>query len=303
VAATLEADRLTHEGDADGAWQYYLGAIRASRHVTRFGGFWQRSLGGKMLTGATMAASRWINNGVVGPDELRQAISDLGEIRALGAPLVENVKTEYLILRNSLRLPAMARDIPSLPGVPSEWRFLWQLAPGVILYFQREPEQSERVLKHVFASWIREIQKPPTAQRFYVPASGGLPPPLAGGIRIVEAGGSELSGRQIDDSLDSSILARVYLPTLNSLLLTEGREVRQIDKLRMLCAGRLYMLEHGREPKRLKELVGKYIDRLPDEYAKTDEACDAIEAAIEKQENECEKGRQRTVLMPLPLPV
>jgi hypothetical protein len=100
----------------------------------------------------------------------------------------------------------------------------------------------------------------------------------------VEAGGSELSGREIDDWLDSSILARVYLPTLNSLLLTEDREIRQIDKLRMLCAGRLYMLEHGREPKRLKELVGKYIDRLPDEYAKADAARDAMEAASGKQE-------------------
>lgn len=276
--AKFAATRRMMRGEVAEAWTYYLGALRASRHITRFGSFMQRELGCQMLSAATSDASRWVSDSRVGPDLLRQAIADLGEIRSLGAPLVENVKTEYLIFRNSVRSPSILKDMTWLPTVPNEWKLLWLRAPGAIMFFKREPERSERVIQHVFANWIREMQKPPAARMLFGPGVGSIPPLPPGGVRAVSAGGPELSGGELNKWLDSSLLARVHLPALFRMLSMESLEVQLIENLRMSCAMRLYKLENGRDPKRLKELVGRYIDRLPEEYAEIEVAIDAREA-------------------------
>jgi hypothetical protein len=282
IPVVLEASRRLDEGDVDGAWHYYLGAVRAGLHRLRFAGLMQRSAGGGMLSRATMGAQNWANDPRVGADRIRRAIADLGELRSLEMRVEDYLRMDYVVLRNTFRSRADVDQMLALAEGSIERVWLFQIPAGVMAFIKREPERSQRILQHAYTNWIREIQKPAAARALFDPRIIFMPPsPAALGVASNPAE-RELPPDRLGEWLDSSLIARVHMPPLASLVYAGWYDAKLIGDLRMSLANRLYRLENGRPPNRMRDLVGRYIDRLPDDYAKRDEMLDAKDAAMAK---------------------
>jgi hypothetical protein len=281
ILAVLEASRRMSEGDAAGAWQHDLGVIRASQHRLRFAGLMQRSLGGRILKSVTPLALGWATDARVSGEMIRRAIADLGEAARMQAPVGEYLKADYVILRNTLRSAGTVRDLLRHARGSVGGRGVFEIPMDAMAFITREPERSERVFQHIYANWIREIQKPQAARVLFHPGVGMIPPPPSGWSLAAKGGaGPELPPEPLNRWLESSIIARVHLPPAAAVLDTGEAQTRLIEGLRLSLATELYRREVGRRPRRIKELVGRYIDRLPEEYAKVEAELDAKEAAV-----------------------
>jgi hypothetical protein len=64
----------------------------------------------------------------------------------------------------------------------------------------------------------------------------------------------------------------MVLPAVHNAMKAVDRERRLWGSLEVTLAEQLYRREHGSAPRTLGELVGPFLDRLPEGYSASDEA-------------------------------
>lgn len=250
--ATLQAERCAHDGDLDAAWEWLLADVRASRHVEQNGGLIQRLVGIAILQSATDGMIRWSAQRAVTPDLLRKALAEFREADRLTPPNSVALKTEYLVLRNTLR------EITSL----SDWfpTGVNDKAPGAIkssaLFVMGEPELSLKVFQHIFANHLSEIDKP---KRDRAPSAAGvfqlydLPP---GTTKCLPA-------RELDKIVDSAVLARLTLPAYQQADVAMQREAARRAAVSLMLACQLHFRLHSDWPAKVEDLVPDILAEPP----------------------------------------
>ncbi len=240
--ATLQAERCAHDGDLEAAWGWLLADVRASRHVEQNGCQIQRLVGIAILQSATDGMNRWSAHPAITPDLLRKAIVEFHEADQLTPPNSVALKTEYLALQNTLRVPT---SLTELLEISTDGPLSLQ-APA--LFVMGEPELSLKVFQHVFANQLSEIDKP---KRDRVPSAAGvfqlydLPP---GTTKCLPA-------RELDKIVDSAVLARLTLPAYQQVDIAVQREAARRAAVPLMLACQLHHRLHGDWPTKVEELV------------------------------------------------
>jgi hypothetical protein len=275
--ALVEASRLQGAGDVAGAWGWYRAILRGSRHVGNHGFAIGRLVGTAEYVAAATPIRAWMADPRVDAALLRRALRDVREANAMTGPDAELFQIEYISAMKDLKDPRrimkfFMEDPWSVEPVdrkvwwhhlPAYWQASW--------FLNAEPERSRRIFRLAFANWLAHCDEPParrpamvgtkaTPRLVYdVPGPGGLP--AAELVRLI----------------GSSLLAKELLTSFDPILRALDRDRGQRAALVIALAERLYTLERGKPPASPDDLVGPYLDRLPDGYVRpaSDKADDA----------------------------
>lgn len=248
--AKLQAERCAHGGDLEAAWGWLLAVVRASRHVEQSGCLIQRLVGISMLHSAADGMNRWAAHPAVTPDLLRKALVEFHEADRLTPPNSVALKTEYLVLRNTLREATSLRE---LLEITTDGPLSLQ-APA--LFVMGEPELSLKVFQHVFANQLSEIDKPKGSR---APTAAGLfnfydlPPGIT----------KCLPARELDKIVNSAVLARLTLPAYQQADIAMQREAARRAAVSLLLACQLHYRLHGDWPAKIEDLVPDILAKLP----------------------------------------
>lgn len=245
--ATLQAERLAHEGDAEAAWGWLLASFRSSRHVQQNGVLIQRLVGMAMFFSTADGTRRWAANSGVTAEMLRKALAEFREADQLTPPNSVAMKAEYLVLRNTLRdiqsLSEFVDDVPSGLQSPA-------------LFVMGEPELSLKVFQHVFANQLSEIDKPKASRAPKAPGVftlSDLPPGVT----------KSLPARELDKIVESAILARLTLPAYQQADVAMQREAARRAAVSLMLACQLYFRLHEDWPVKVEDLVPDILAEPP----------------------------------------
>ena len=249
--ARLQAERCVHDGDADAAWGWLLAVVRASRHVEQNGCLIQRLVGIAIHHSATDGINRWAANPKVTTDLLRKALAELHEADQLTPPISVAMKTEYLVLRNTLWDAKSLTDLMEMGGSSTGPQSIQSSA----LYVMGEPELSLKVFQHVFANQLSEIDKPmrdraPTVGMFHL---YNLPP---GTSRCLPA-------FDLDKVVHSAHLVRLTLPAYQQFDVATQRESVRRAVVPVMLGCQLHRRLHGDWPAKVAGLVPDILTELP----------------------------------------
>ncbi len=260
--ATLQAERCAHDGDLDAAWGWLLANVRASRHVEQHGCLIQRLVGMAMLHSGANGINRWSAHPAVTSDLLRRALADFHAADQLTPQNSDALKTEYLMLRNTLKEATSLNELAGL-GLSGADRLPSLQAP--MLFVMGEPELSLKVFDHFFGNQISEIDKP---KQDRAPTVVGilhlydLPP---GTTKVLPA-------RELDQVFNSSILARLLLPAYQQADAALQREAAMRAAVSLMLASQLHHRLNGDWPAKVEDLVPDIFAEPPvDPLGKTGE--------------------------------
>lgn len=258
--ATLQAERCAHDGDLEPAWGWLLANVRASRHVEQNGCLIQRLVGIAMFHSGAAGINRWSAHPAVTPDLLRKALADFHTADKLTPPNSDALKTEYLILRNTLKEDTPLKELMEFVGPSGST----SLQPPV-LFFMGEPELSLNVFEHVFGNQISEIDKPKRDRA----------PTAVGSLRLYDLppGATKfLPARELEKVFDLSILARLLLPAYQQADAALQREAAMRAAVSLMLACQLHHRLHGDWPAKVEDLVLDILAEPPvDPLGKTGE--------------------------------
>ncbi|WP_435005348.1 hypothetical protein P12x_003245 [Tundrisphaera lichenicola] len=258
--ALLEGSRLEQSGDLSGAWSMYLGALRASRHAGGHGGWSERQYGNSFLKLARARIETWIENPGLTPDHFRRAIVDVEACSAMTSPASEMVRAEYFSALDALSRPEewpnMIDDGPDSRMDPINQ---FEIVRWGRLFLRREPERSRRVLRLIVAGYLAQCDQPPTSRPKLVSPEFMIYDHDHRTPRAVRA----MSPAELEAWAKSS--TKIGFWNFSNLLQAlVDSEPGVLDHLRLRMAERAFEIEHGRLPKTYGELLGPYLNSLPD---------------------------------------
>jgi hypothetical protein len=261
--ALLEASRLEAEGNLDEAWIWYRATLRASRHAGSHGVLIQSLIGTAMLGVSAPKVIAWAEDSRVGSAALRRALGDVRTCEAMTSPFSELVKIEYLTLSKAITNPGKYLD--DSRTADTVWYhhaplWIWGKA-----FVNREPERSRRVIRLIFANWLAHVDQPASMR----PALTRTEPPLFTNTTRELAG---LSPEAVERWFRSTTLAYEFLPAVMNAQKAVDRDRRHWGSIEVALAEQLHRREHGVPPRALGELVGPFLERLPEGYSPTDQA-------------------------------
>jgi hypothetical protein len=274
----LEGARLEASGDMAGAWGWYRAALRSSRHAAMAGFLVERQIGAAIHGRACDRLTRWAADPRVDAGLLRRALDDVAAIDAMTPPLSESLKREYFIrLRDLDEMNILVEDLPPPVGDPN-WYRQRPIANKGLGYVQRarvslenDRERSRRVLRLVFANWLAQVDKPArlrarvaTRQPVMLYEADPSAPPAA----------RALPPEDLAREVGRTLLAREAMKVILERPSWEAdgilaRERSRQAALVVTLAEQLYRREHGRPPSDVGELVGPYLEAIPEDYAPT----------------------------------
>jgi hypothetical protein len=283
----LEGTRLEEEGAMEQAWGWYRAMLRCSRLVGRHGILIERGVGSALHKEAAQRILSWAADPRVDTGLLRRALEDALRADALTPPDSEALKLEYLMYLRDLReLRVLTHEIP-LPG--GKDGLLEQAATGVgwkapiqriWLRASNDDERGRRAARMLFANWLAQIDRPVTRRAPIAVQSPVLvyaPDPTA------PPAARALPPERLAKAVDRSALARLIFgdypfkqtsPTAGVTLWEEGgwltRERRRRSALIAGLAAELYRREHGPLPATAGDLLGPYLEELPEGIAAGD---------------------------------
>jgi hypothetical protein len=292
--AVLAGSRMEEQGDMDQAWTWYRAILRSSRLVGRHGGLVERRYGAYMHELAARRIVRWASDRRVKAGMLHRALDQALAVDSLTPPLSNALKLDYLIiLRDLEEMKLLPRDIP-LPG--GKDGFLENVVPPWRVAVRREiqqfrfrslnePERSRRAIRLIFANWLAQVDKPAAARapfairgRVLIYATDSSAPPEARAVT------PEILSRYIDETLLAKWILASDDPEMSGFgfVSCEGagifaRERRRRSALLVKLAAELYRREHGTPPPNAGELVGGYLQDLPEGVAPGDPIPGALE--------------------------
>jgi hypothetical protein len=260
--ALLEGSRRESQGDWDGAWVCYRSVLRTSRHVGSHGVLVQGLIGVALLSMSTERVFAWADNPNVRATALRRALAEVKECEALSTPVSEMIKVEYLSLTKEI-LTHRRKLLDEVFESDTTWYHHHTLWRDGGLYLRREPERGMRVIPLVFANWLAHCDEPASRR----PAFSKTEPRMFVGTESASAG---LSPEALERWCRSTSLVGLYLPAVPNVIPAMDRERRTFAALKLTLAEQLYRREHGGYPHNLGELVGPYLDQLPDGFSAGD---------------------------------
>ncbi len=257
--AMLEGSRLEGEGKPEAAWKMYRAMFRSSRHCGRNGVIIERLVGIGTLVIAAESIEKWAANPDVDAAMLRQALSEISEDYEMTSPTSTGFQGEYFMILNYL-------DDPNLPSIfMNEWGswgvggnpIVAELPVGLTFFLFNEPELSRRVINHVFANWLAQVDNPRHART----------PQHAGHLELYDpepgAKTGSLNPMKLEESVRNSLVARLMLPALLQFEAVVSREQARQACLTVILAAQAYQRAHGEFPETMKPLQDGYLDVLP----------------------------------------
>ncbi len=291
-----EAARLEHAGDLGGAWTWHNAALRYSRHVGTRTIFADRLQAVLLHRAACERAEAWAADDLVDATMLRRALTDAQAVGAMTPPLSDAIKADYLEAMLLLDHPPLwlvnrvlddfrsegenAHSEPPWPRPREQWgrgndgfddagdrfqRYLPALPAQATYYFNGEPERSKRLVRQAYANWLAYCDLPPSQQpgtitdlQLFVDPPGVFP--------------HRLPAAALADELERPGPARHVLPRLTELQQALRDEQSRQARLVVTLAEELYLREHGTRPSSARDLVGAYINELPQGFVERESA-------------------------------
>ena len=280
--AALEGSRHEEQGTMGGAWAWYKGMLRASRHVGRHGVLIERLVGAAVFEESARRIVHWAAESKVDAALLRRALADVLDADALTVPISDTMKLDYIIcLRDLAELRVMVTDIP-MPGGSNGLLEKIVAASGAKPQVQRirlratnDVERSRRVLRLLYANWLPQVdrladQRAPIAIRkpTLIYAADPSTPPSS---RLV-------APEDLDRAIGQTLLAHQFFRPSHwseaqggppwSGWAWEGdrplaREPRRRAVLIVKLAAELYRRERGKPPTNAGSLLDGYLKELP----------------------------------------
>ena len=260
--AILEGSRRGEAGEMAEAWGWYRAAFRSSRHNGRHGFQIERLMGAALHKFTADALTRWASDPRVDAPLLRRALAEVIAADALTWPESGLVRTNYLMLVESMRDPDLVEEVlvANMYGDETDWSQRLPVPKAAQGPLQRvrvlaadDRERSLRVIKLVTANWLAEVDKPPARRAPLVRAD----PP------IYDVPGA-LDARALGAWLDSSLLGGRFLRAHAKATPNIERERPRQARLVVHLADQLYRREHGRPPASPADLVGPDLKELPE---------------------------------------
>ena len=249
--------RCLHEGDVDEAWKLARAGYRSGGHASHRGPMIAGLVGIALHAMSSGGMQRWAEHPAVTADQLR---AGLAQVKA-DFPLYESqsnmMKTEYLALRNSLRIPGWMNNLGPVGGQVNEIPARVQLG---FFWMVGEPELTIRLYSHIIANQTREIDQPLALRRKLVGSGFAM---LFDTDPTVARASGELDATQIDRAVTLSIVSKMLLPATkqvdNAYLRFLGRQAA----LEVLLAAQAYRRDKGEFPVSLDALVPEYLEEVP----------------------------------------
>lgn len=269
--ALLEASRLGGQGDMAGAWGWYNAALRASRHVGMRGGYTYRSLGQVMHATLGAQVIPWASDPRTDSTTLRRALGDLIAAKKMTRPISDAFKADYLQMIWAYDHPDQWFDPIQCPD---DWILQSPTLLQASLFLKREPERSRRITRIIFGHWLAHCDQPPERRPVMsrsikvgnhtysdFPYAVALGPPDAD---------HPISAEQLAEWMRSSVYAHRLMTPIQYAIRTPDRERVSHAVLIVNVAEQLFERERGHFPESPDDLVGPYLDRLPEGYISDD---------------------------------
>ncbi|MEO6812006.1 MAG: hypothetical protein ABI353_23090 [Isosphaeraceae bacterium] len=272
--AMMEAMRLRGEGDQAGAWIWYRAVLRGSRHVGNQGTVIGRLVGINEYAFARSAITAWAADPTVDAALLRRVLKDVQNINVMTGPDSISIQYEYTsmmrTLENSDRLAAFYLSNPDTDGILDRGTWYYHL-PGYFRarwFLEHEPERTRRIAKLAFANWLAQCDRPPRLRPLMIGTR--KTPRLVYDAPVALPTGLSMPAAELARLLESSWLARSSILNYEAFEGAFGRDRAQQSGLVVALANRLYEVERGAFPESLGDLIGPYLDRLPEGYISDD---------------------------------
>lgn len=251
----LKASRLESEGKAAEAWFWHRGLLRSSRHLGMLGLPIERFIGAELHMIACTRIAQWAEAPGVRPDLLKAAIREVAAIHEMTVKDSEVLKVEYLtILRSLDECDGWIKKYSDLDEA-------WYPVERAGAYLRNEPERSLRLARILIANHLDQADKPPEKRArpaVRLPAIFRPDPSTS-------SAGKALPPQFLASWFRNSLLERIWQPQFTLPELSRFERANQ-SELIVKLAKALYLKERGRPVVRVEELVGTYLDRLPQGY-------------------------------------
>ncbi|MEK6257529.1 MAG: hypothetical protein AABP62_02825 [Planctomycetota bacterium] len=258
--ALVDQMRCLHEGDVEEAWKLARATYRSGGHATWRGPMIQSLVGSALHAMASGGMQRWAEHPAVTADQLRAALTQVKADFALYESESNMLKSEYLILRNTMTAPDWAGVIGPAVGGPLGDGIMPESVARGFLWVVGEPELTVRFNRQIVANQIREVDKSLSERRKLVGSGFAM---LFDTDPTVTRAQGELDANQIDRGVRTSILSKMLLPATkqvdNAFLRFRGRQA----VLEVLLAAQVYRRDKGEFPESLDQLVPRYLEAVP----------------------------------------
>lgn len=272
--ARLEGGRLESEGDLGGAWRWYRAMFRSSRHLGRHATAIERFVGIQVHQQACRQLTLWASDPRVTPSELRRALDLAIEDYRATSPASDTLKVEYLGFLKTYDDPELVRkclnDFATAGRANSPWFARDAGLFGVSKVLKKEPERSRRVTRLIYANLLAvcdlpAARRPPVACQ--LPNPGGGPGLLADLYQLDDSSTPQARAIQPERVIGwfrSTLYASRLTPALSPILQAIDREKTTQATLVIALANRLFEKERGKPPESYRDLVGPYLEALPE---------------------------------------
>jgi hypothetical protein len=276
--AKLDATRLEADGDLEGAWRWYRAIFRSSRHIGRHATAVERAVGLQMHSVACRQMTRWSKDPRVTPALLRRALDAAIADYAETCPNSDMVKVEYLTFLKTYDDPSLVRKCLTDASFAGPRETPW-IARNVNAFslarsWMKEPERSRRVTRLIYANLLAACDLPPDRRPPVACSLPNLTTPTPTPILIdlyrldasAPPSARALPPEKILDWFRSTLYASRLTPALRSILKAVEAERATQANLLVALANRLSEIERGKAPDTVEELVGPYLNALPEGY-------------------------------------
>lgn len=264
--AQLEAMQREFEGDIEKAEDWYLAILRSSNHVTRRGGIEQCQVGLQLYSGFFNGTLRWAEDSRVTTEQLRRVQNEHQQYLKTVEPTSTVLKTEYVSIVNTLKRSDWLRSSGLAWGVESS--SVTDFVMRGYYWMVGEPEIARRVLDHVIANQLCEIDKQYCVQQPQVVSFFTLlfqlDPKRTSNL-------SQATPNDIEEIAKRSAVARHFLtPRVNFLeSAIRSSQVKRVITEGVLAA-QIYAREQGEFPDTLDSLMPQHLlAQLTDPMDKT----------------------------------
>ena len=270
--AILESSKLREAGDLEGAWRYLEAVLRTSRHAGRHGGAMATLIGYRVLTSVRPEVDAWMLDPGVTQEMLRRAVRGVEACRSMTPLVSEMVKSEYLIRKASLDDLDWSRTWLRRVNWGGDLNDRFALLVEAERFVSNEPEKTRRLLDLTTAGWLAQCDRPPSERarlisRNYVIFEVDSNTPL-----VMKS----ISPLELERVAQSSLYHALGYNNPTSMHWIDSNAAH-LDALVLRMAERGYTLEHGRPPRTYADLLGSYLQALPNGIA----AGDAVTAIPE----------------------